>query len=38
MSFNINNKSIFIDTIQFLSYSLDRLGRNLGKDDFKYLK
>ena len=38
MRFNIiNNKLIFIHTIQFLSFSLESLVKNLGKDDFKYL-
>ena len=35
--FSINNKLSLIDTFQFLSYSLDSLVKNLGKDDFKYL-
>ena len=34
MSFNISNKLIFIDSLQFLSYSLDSLVKNLGKNDF----
>ena len=38
MSFNISNKSIFIDSFQFLSSSLDSLVKNLGKNDFKYLR
>ena len=38
MSFNINNKLIFVDSFQFLSSSLDNLVKNLDKDDFKYLK
>ena len=38
MSFNISNKSIFIDSFQFLSFSLDSLVKNLGKNDFKYLR
>ena len=33
MSFNV----IFIDSFQFLSSSLNSLGKNLGKHDFKYL-
>ena len=37
MSFNINNKLIFFDSFQFLSYSLDSLVKNLSKGDFKYL-
>ena len=37
MSFNINNKLVFIDTFQFLNSSLDSLVKNLDKDDLKYL-
>ena len=37
MNFNFNNKIIFIDSFQFLSSSIHRLVKNLGKDDFKYL-
>ena len=31
MSFNINNKLIFLDSFQFLSFSLDSLVKNLRK-------
>ena len=37
MSFSINNKSSFIDSFQFLSFSLNSIVKNLDKDDFKYL-
>ena len=37
MIFSINNKLSFIDSFKFLSSSLCRLGKNLAKDDFKYL-
>ena len=37
LSFSINNKLLFIDSFQFLSYSLNILVKNLNKDDFKYL-
>ena len=37
MSFSMNNKLTFINSLQFLSSSLDSLVKNLGKDDFKYL-
>ena len=37
MSFTINNKLIFIDSLQFLGSSLDSLVKNLNKNDFKYL-
>ena len=36
-SFNINNKLSFTDSLQFLSFLLDRLGKSSNKDDFKYL-
>ena len=36
MSFTINKFS-FIDSLQFLSSSLDSLVENLSKDDFEYL-
>ena len=36
MSFSINNKLRFIDSFQFLSFSLDSLARNLGKKIFEY--
>ena len=37
MSFSVKNKISFIDNFQFLSFSLDSLVKNLGKDDLKYL-
>ena len=37
MSFTINNKLSFIDSLQFLNSSLDSLVKNLNRDDFKYL-
>ena len=37
MSFNINNKLVFIYSFQFLSSSLYSLVKNLGKNYFKYL-
>ena len=37
MSFTINNKLNFIDSLQFLSSSLERLVKNSNKDDFEYL-
>ena len=37
MSFSINNKLNFLDSFQLLSYSLDNVVTNLGKDDFKFL-
>ena len=37
MSFNVNNKFIFIDIFQFLSSSLDSLVNSLGENDLNYL-
>ena len=37
MSFNINNKLIFIDSFQLLNSLLGSLVKNLGKDDFMSL-
>ena len=37
ISFNINNKLVFIDSFQFLSSPLDSLVKHLSKDDFNYL-
>ena len=37
MSLTIHNKLIFKDSFQFLGSSLDRLVKNLSKDDFKNL-
>ena len=37
MSLYINNQLSFIDSLQFLSSSLDGFVKNLAKDDFKYL-
>ena len=37
MSFNINNKLIFIDSFQCLNSQLDSLVKKLGGNDFKYL-
>ena len=37
MSFNINNKLVFIDSPQLLNSSLDSLVKNLDEDDFNYL-
>ena len=34
----MNNKLIFIDSVQFLSLSLDGLVKALSKDGFKYLR
>ena len=37
MSFNINNKLVFLDNVQYSSSSLDSLVKHLSRDDFKYL-
>ena len=37
MSFDVNNKFIFVDIFQFLSSSLDSLVNSLGENDFNYL-
>ena len=37
MSLSIIDKLSFIDSFPFLRSSLDRLVKDLGKDDFKYL-
>ena len=37
ISFNSNNKLIFVDSFQFVSSLLDRSVKNLVKDDFKCL-
>ena len=37
MSFNIKNKSTFIDGFHFASFYSEILVKNLGEDDFIYL-
>ena len=37
MSFTINNKLSYIDSFQYLSFSLDSLVKTLNKDECKYL-
>ena len=37
MNFSISNKLIFIGSFQFLSFSVDGLVKNFGKNDFRYL-
>ena len=36
MGFSINNKLSFIESLQYLSSSLDSLVKNVTKDNFKY--
>ena len=37
MAFFLNKNLIFIDSMQFMNSSLDKLAENLSDDDFKYL-
>ena len=37
MAFTINEKLVFIDSMQFMNSSLDALVINLSDNDFKYL-
>ena len=36
MAFTINRNLAFIDSMQFMNYSLDSLVKNLSDNDFKY--
>ena len=38
MSFTLNNNIVFIDSMLFMKSSLDKLVKNLGSKDFKYLR
>ena len=33
----MNKNFVFIDSMQFMNYSLDKLAKNLSDEDFKYL-
>ena len=37
MAFSVNKNLVFIDSMQFISSSLDKLVKNLNDKDFKYL-
>ena len=37
MTFSLNKNVVFIDHIQFMSSSLEKLVKHLSDDDFKYL-
>ena len=37
MAFFLNKNLVFIDSMQFLNSSLDKLVKNLSDEDFKYL-
>ena len=38
MAFFLNNNLVFIDSMQFMNSSLDKLVKNLWDEDFKYLE
>ena len=37
MSFTLGNNTVFIDSMLLMNSSLDKLVKNLGSEDFKYL-
>ena len=37
MAFSVNKNLVFIDSIQFMNSSIEKLVKNLSDDDFKYL-
>ena len=37
MAFILNKNLVFIDSMQFMNSSLEKLVKNLSDDDFKYL-
>ena len=37
MAFFLNKSLVFIDSMQFMNSSLDKLVKNLSSNDFKYL-
>ena len=37
MAFSLNKNLVFIEIMQFMNFSLDRLVKNLSDEDFKYL-
>ena len=37
MAFFLNKNLVFVDSMQFMNYSLDKLVKNLSDEDFKYL-
>ena len=37
MAFTLNKNLVFIDSTQFMNFSLDKLAKNLSDEDFKYL-
>ena len=38
MAFFLNKNLVFIDSMQFMNFSLDKLIKNLPDEDFRYLK
>ena len=38
MAFFLNKNFVFIDSMQFMNFSLDKLIKDLSDEDFKYLK
>ena len=37
MAFILNKNLVFMDSMQFMTSTLEKLVRNLGDDDFEYL-
>ena len=37
MAFFVNKNLVFIDSMQFMNFSLEKLVKNLSDNDFKYL-
>ena len=37
MAFTVNKNLFFIDAVQFMNSSLEKLAKNLSANDFKYL-
>ena len=37
MAFFLNKNFVFIDSMQFMNFSIDKLIKNLSDEDFKYL-
>ena len=37
MAFILNKNLLFIDSMQFMNFSLERLVKNISDNDFKYL-
>ena len=37
MAFFVNKNLVFIDSMQFMKFSLEKLVKNLSDNDFKYL-